>query len=260
MKVVILAGGFGTRISDESQYRPKPMVELGGMPILWHIMKLYAAHGFNEFIICAGYKQHVIKEYFADYFLHTSDITFDFTNGRNEMIVHRNNSERWKVTVVDTGLATMTGGRVRRVREYLGDEPFLLTYGDGVSDVDIRQQVAFHRSHGKMVTVSAYNVGQRFGVLDIDDHGRITQFREKARGDGSLVNIGYMVCNPEFLDLIDGDETVLEKDPLERATKMGQVMAYKHEGFWQCMDTLREKQLLEQLWQSGNAPWKVWDD
>lgn len=260
MKVVILAGGFGTRISDESQYRPKPMVELGGMPILWHIMKLYAAHGFNEFIICAGYKQHVIKEYFADYFLHTSDITFDFTNGRNEMIVHRNNSERWKVTVVDTGLATMTGGRVRRVREYLGDEPFLLTYGDGVSDVDIRQQVAFHRSHGKMVTVSAYNVGQRFGVLDIDDHGRITQFREKARGDGNLVNIGYMVCNPEFLDLIDGDETVLEKDPLERATKMGQVMAYKHEGFWQCMDTLREKQLLEQLWQSGNAPWKVWDD
>lgn len=260
MKVVILAGGFGTRISDESQFKPKPMVELGGKPILWHIMKLYSAYGFNEFIICAGYKQHVIKEYFADYFLHTSDVTFDFTHGKNKMTIHRNNSERWKVTVVDTGLNTMTGGRVKRVREYIGNESFLLTYGDGVSDVNIAKLVEFHQKHGKMVTMSAYNAGQRFGVLDIDPSGRITEFREKTKGDGSLINIGYMVCNPEFFDYIEGDSTVLEKRPLERVARKGQLMAYKHEGFWQCMDTVREKQQLEQLWQTGSAPWKVWAD
>lgn len=259
MKVVLLAGGFGTRISEESQFKPKPMVDLGGMPILLHIMKLYSAYGFNEFIICAGYKQHVIKEYFADYFLHTSDITFDFTNGRNEMTVHRNSSERWKVTVVDTGLNTMTGGRVRRVRDYIENEPFMLTYGDGVSDVNITELLKFHRSHGKMVTMSAYNAGQRFGVLDIDEHGHIKEFREKTAGDGNLINIGFMVCQPEFIDYIEDDATVLERKPLETAAKENQLMAYKHEGFWQCMDTVREKEQLEKMWTSGHAPWKVWE-
>ncbi len=259
MKVVILAGGFGTRISEESQFKPKPMVELGGMPILWHIMKLYRSYGFNEFVICAGYKQHVIKEYFADYYLHTSDITFDFTHGKSDMTVHKSSSEPWKVTVVDTGLNTQTGGRIKRVREYIGDEPFLLTYGDGVSDINIRELVKYHRSHGKLVTMSAYNAGQRFGVLDIDREGRITEFREKALGDGNMVNIGYMVCQPEFIDYIAGDDTVLEKEPLETVAKLGQLMAYRHEGFWQCMDTVREKEQLEKLWAGGQAPWKVWD-
>lgn len=259
MKVVILAGGFGTRISEESQFKPKPMVDLGGMPILWHIMKLYGHYGFNDFVICAGYKQHVIKEYFADYFLHTSDITYDFTHGKNEMIVHQNHSEPWRVTVVDTGLNTMTGGRVKRVKEYIGNEPFMLTYGDGVSNVNLKELLAFHQSHGKLVTISAYNAGQRFGVLDIDDEGRIREFREKTQGDGNLINIGFMVCQPEFLDYIDGDDTVLEKAPLERAAKDGQLMAYKHEGFWQCMDTVREKALLEEMWAQGKAPWKVWE-
>lgn len=258
MKVVILAGGFGTRISEESQYKPKPMVELGGMPILWHIMKLYGHYGLNEFVICAGYKQHVIKEYFADYFLHTSDITYDFSSGKNEMTVHHNTAEPWKVTIVDTGLNTMTGGRVKRVKEYLGNEPFMLTYGDGVSDISIQKLLTFHKQHGKMVTMSAYNAMQRFGVLDIGEDGSIKEFREKAKGDGGLINIGFMVCQPEFLDYIDGDETVLEKAPLEKAAKDGQLMAYRHDGFWQCMDTLREKEMLEQLWISGNAPWKVW--
>lgn len=258
MKVVILAGGFGTRISEESQFKPKPMVELGGMPILLHIMKLYSAHGFNEFVICAGYKQHVIKEYFADYFLHTSDITYDFTNGKNEMTVHCSHSEPWRVTVVDTGLNTMTGGRVKRVKEYIGNEPFMLTYGDGVSDVNITKLLEFHKSHGKMVTMTAYNAGQRFGVLDIDSQGRINEFREKTKGDGNMINIGFMVCQPEFLEYIEGDATVLEKAPLETAAKLGQLMAFKHEGFWQCMDTVREKEQLEKMWADGNAPWKVW--
>ncbi len=260
VKVLILAGGFGTRISEESQFKPKPMVELGGMPILWHIMKLYGHYGYNEFIICAGYKQHVIKEYFADYFLHTSDITYDFTNGQNEMIVHRNTSEPWKVTVVDTGLNTMTGGRVKRVKEYIGSETFMLTYGDGVSDLNITELVKFHQSHGKLVTMSAYNAGQRFGVLDIAPDGQVRQFREKTWGDGNLINIGFMVCQPEFLDYIEGDSTVLEKAPLESVARDGQLVAYKHTGFWQCMDTVREKELLEKLWESGQALWKVWDD
>ena len=259
MKVVILAGGFGTRISEESQYKPKPMAEIGDKPILWHIMKQYSAHGFNEFIICAGYKQHVIKEYFADYYLHQSDITFDFTNS-NEMIVHHNVAEPWKVTIVDTGLNTMTGGRVKRIQKYVDNEPFMLTYGDGVSDVNITKLVEFHKAHGKMVTMSAFNAGQRFGVLDIDSKGHINEFREKTKGDGNLVNIGFKVCNPEFFNYIEGDSTVLEKAPLETVAKMGQLMAYKHEGFWQCMDTVREKEQLEQLWASGNAPWKVWAD
>ena len=233
MKVIILAGGFGTRISEESQFKPKPMVELGGMPILWHIMKLYSHYGFNDFIICAGYKQHVIKEYFADYFLHTSDITFDFTNGKNEMIVHRNTAEPWRVTVVDTGLNTMTGGRLKRVREHLGGAPFLLTYGDGVADLNIARLVEFHRSHKRLVTISAYNMGQRFGVLDVGADGSIREFREKIQGDGNLINIGYMVCQPEFIDYIEGDSTILERAPLERAARDGQLMAYKHTGFWQ---------------------------
>lgn len=260
MKVLILAGGYGIRISEESKFKPKPMVELGGMPILWHIMKLYSYHSFNEFIICAGYKQHIIKKYFADYFLHTSDITYDFTNGKNEMTIHRNISEPWKITVLDTGLNTMTGGRVRRVKDYIGNEPFMLTYGDGVSDLNITKLLEFHCSHGKTVTISAYNAGQRFGVLDIAEDGTIRDFREKTQGDGNLVNIGFMVCQPEFINYIEGDNTVLEKTPLETMAKMGQLMAYKHNGFWQCMDTVREKETLEKLWAAGQAPWKVWND
>lgn len=258
MKAVILAGGFGTRISEESQFKPKPMVDLGGMPILWHIMKLYSFYGIREFIICAGYKQHVIKEYFADYFLHTSDITFDFTNGSNDMIVHHNTSEPWKVTVVDTGLNTMTGGRVKRIKPYIENEPFMLTYGDGVSNVNLQALLAFHQSHGKLVTMSAYNAGQRFGVLDIAEDGTIREFREKTQGDGNLINIGYMVCQPEFIDYIADDTTVLEKAPLEAVAKEGQLKAYIHDGFWQCMDTVREKEALEKMWAEGNAPWKVW--
>ena len=259
MKVVLLAGGYGTRISEESQFKPKPMVEQGGMPILWHIMKLYSHYGFNEFIICAGYKQHVIKEYFADYFLHTSDITYDFTHGKNEMTVHHSASEPWLVTVVDTGLNTMTGGRVRRVRDYIGDGPFMLTYGDGVSNVNIAELVKFHKAHGKLVTMSAYNPGQRFGMLDVGKDGKVNEFREKIQVDGNLINIGYMVCQPAFIDYIEGDATVLEKDPVQNAARDGQLMAYRHTGFWQCMDTVREKEQLEKLWASGQAPWKVWE-
>lgn len=258
MKVVILAGGFGTRISEESRFKPKPMVDLGGMPILLHIMKLYSHYGFKEFVICAGYKQYVIKEYFADYFLYNSDITFNFSNGRNEMTVHHSHFEDWQVTVVDTGLNTMTGGRVKRVKEYLGNEPFMLTYGDGVSDIPIDKLVEFHRNHGKLVTISAYNAGQRFGVLDIGEDGLISEFREKTQGDGNMINIGYMVCQPEFINYIKDDATVLEKEPLESVAKAGQLVAYKHQGFWQCMDTVREKQMLEKMWSAGKAPWKVW--
>lgn len=258
MKVVLLAGGFGTRISEESQFKPKPMVDLGGMPILLHIMKLYSHYGYHEFIICAGYKQHVIKEYFADYFLHTSDITFDFSHGKSDMLIHDTAVDPWRVTVVDTGLNTMTGGRVKRVRDYINDEPFLLTYGDGVSDVNIEELVKYHKSHGKLVTMSAYNIGQRFGVLNVEEDGAINSFREKNNNDGGLINIGFMVCQPEFIDYIDGDNTVLEKEPLERAANSGQLMAYKHEGFWQCMDTVKEKETLEKMWASGTAPWKVW--
>lgn len=259
MKTVLLAGGYGTRISEESHLKPKPMIEIGGIPILCHIMKQYSHFGYNEFIICAGYKQHVIKEYFANYFLHRSDVTFDFTeNGK--MTVHNNVAEPWKVTIVDTGLDTMTGGRVKRVKEHINGEPFMLTYGDGVSDIDITKLVDFHKSHEKLVTMSAYNANQRFGVIDIDEAGKIREFREKTQGDGNLINIGFMVCQPEFLDYIDGDNTILEKEPLETVAKGGQLMAYKHEGFWQCMDTLREKEQLEKLWASGNAPWKVWED
>lgn len=259
MKVVLLAGGFGTRISEESQNKPKPMIEIGGMPILWHIMKLYSHYGFHEFIICCGYKAYVIKEYFANYFLHHSDITFDFTSGQNEMIIHNHVAEPWKVTLVDTGLNTMTGGRVKRIRDYLNEEPFLLTYGDGVSDVNILELVSNHKASGKLATLTAYQPNNRFGVLDIDDNDQIRDFREKTKADGDWINAGFMVLEPEIIDFIDGDSTVLERYPLEHAAHIGQLNAYKHSGFWQCMDTLRDKQLLENLWNSGEAPWKVWD-
>lgn len=259
MKVVLLAGGFGTRISEESQFKPKPMIEIGGMPILLHIMKLYSYYGYNEFIICAGYKQHVIKEYFADYFLHTSDITFDFTNGTNEMTVHRNNSERWKVTVVDTGLNTMTGGRIKRIQPYVGNEPFMMTYGDAVCDVNIQELVNFHREHGKLATLTAVIQKQQKGVLDITEQGSVKSFREKQNNDGVAINAGFMVLQPEVFDYLDGDETVFETKPLERLVESGELMSYRHTGFWQCMDTAREKETLEKLWANGSAPWKVWE-
>lgn len=256
MKVVILAGGFGTRISEESHLRPKPMIEIGHQPILWHIMKEYSHHGFNEFVICAGYKQEVIKDYFANYALYNSDVTFDFTNG-GKMTVHNDASEPWKVTVVDTGYSTMTGGRIKRIQPYIGDETFMLTYGDGVSDVDIAALARFHESHGKAATLTAVNVGQRFGVLGM--HGdAVSSFREKREDDGAVINGGYMVLEPSVFDLLDGDECVFEQGPLETLARTGQLMAYRHEGFWYCMDTQRDKKKLEELWQSGEAPWKVW--
>ncbi|MCL2507685.1 MAG: glucose-1-phosphate cytidylyltransferase [Oscillospiraceae bacterium] len=254
MKVVILAGGFGTRISEESHLRPKPMIEVGGMPMLWHVMKIYSRFGYNDFIICCGYKQHMIKEYFADYYLHRSDVTFDFTNG-NHMTVHNNIAEPWRVTLVDTGLNTMTGGRVKRIKKFVGDEPFMLTYGDGVSDVDIGRLAEFHKGHGKTATITAVNIGQKFGVLEIDGSNQITAFREKRDNDGSVINGGFMVLNPEIFDYLAGDETVFEKEPLEALSRMGELMAYRHKGFWQCMDTQRDRQLLEGLWSSGQAPW-----
>lgn len=257
MKTVILAGGFGTRISEESAFKPKPMIEIGGMPILWHIMKGYSKYGINEFVICAGYKQHIIKEWFADYFLHTSDITFDFTNG-NEMIVHNKHVEPWKVTIVDTGLNTQTGGRVKRIKEYIGDETFMLTYGDAVGDINIVELLKYHQNHGKIGTVSVYNFGQNKGVLEIAKNGNVEAFREKSDLDGDLINIGFFVFEPQLFDYIECDTTVFEKEPLIGLVKENQLVAYTHRGFWQCMDTLREKQKLEQLWESGNAPWKVW--
>ena len=256
MKVVLLAGGFGTRISEESHLRPKPMIEIGEQPILWHIMKQYSAYGFHDFVICLGYKAYMIKEYFAEYFLHTSDVTFDLAN--NSMTVHNNYSEPWKVTLIDTGLNTMTGGRVKRVQPYIGNEPFLLTYGDGVSDVNINELVKFHQSHGKIATMTAIQPDGKFGVLDIEND-QILAFREKSKSDTGWINGGFMVLQPEIFSYIEGDSTVLEKQPLETISMQGQLMSYKHEGFWQCMDTQRDKQLLEKLWASNTAPWKVWD-
>lgn len=257
MKVVLLAGGFGTRISEESHLKPKPMIEIGDMPILWHIMKMYSHYGYNDFVICCGYKGFLIKEYFANYFLHRSDITFDFTD-ENKMEVHTNFAEPWKVTLVDTGLNTMTGGRVKRIQKYIGNEPFMLTYGDGVSDVDISKLVEFHKLHGKIATMTAINVGQRFGVLDIDNNGQINAFREKDDNDGSMINAGFMVLEPKIFEYIEGDKTVFEKIPLETVAKLGELMAYQHKGFWQCMDTQRDKMKLEELWESGQAPWRKW--
>ena len=260
MKVVILAGGLGTRISEESQFKPKPMIEIGGKPILWHIMKEYSYYGFNEFVICAGYKQHVIKEWFADYFLHNSDITFDFTNGCNDMIIHNQHCEPWKVTVVDTGLNTMTGGRIKRIQRYIGNETFMMTYGDGVCDVDISKLVAFHKKQGKIATLTAVMLEQEKGVLDIDNDNSVRAFREKSKNDGAPINAGYMVLEPAIFDYIEGDETVFERAPLEKLVEEGQLMSYMHRGYWQCMDTKREMEMLEKHLKNGTAPWKKWED
>lgn len=260
MKVVILAGGLGTRISEESQYKPKPMLEIGDKPILWHIMKEYSYYGFNEFIICAGYKQHMIKEWFNNYFIYTSDVTFDMTSGKN-VILHEQHSEPWKVTVVDTGLSTMTGGRIKRIQKYVGDEPFMLTYGDGVCDVDILKLVEFHKAHGRLATLTAVLQDQSKGVLNIGGDNAVRSFREKSMKDSSPINAGYMVLQPDVFDyLLGGDECIFEQEPLQKLAKEQQLMSYQHKGYWQCMDTLREKLDLEKLWVSGKAPWKKWND
>ncbi|MCM1185519.1 MAG: glucose-1-phosphate cytidylyltransferase [Lachnoclostridium sp.] len=257
MKVVILAGGYGTRISEESHLRPKPMIEIGGKPIIWHIMKEYSYYGYNEFIICCGYKQHIIKEWFANYYLYNSDITFDFTR-QNSMEIHNNVAEPWKVTLVDTGLNTMTGGRIKRIQPYIGNETFMLTYGDGVADVDIGKLVEFHKSHGKIATITSVNLDQNFGILDIDSDGKVHNFREKNKIDGGKVNGGYMVFEPQIFDYIDGDDTVFEKGPIEAVAADEELMAYQHSGFWKCMDNQRDKKMLEALVASGKAPWMVW--
>lgn len=256
MKVVLLAGGLGTRISEESHLKPKPMIEIGEMPILWHIMKYYSSYGFKEFIILAGYKQYLIKEYFANYFLHNADITFDM--GKNTMEVHNSEAEDWKVTVVDTGLHTMTGGRLKRVEKYLKHEPFMLTYGDGVSDVNLEALLDFHKKHGKPATISMVNLAQQKGVLDVDAEGQIRSFREKEEKDGAVINGGFMVLEPEIFDYLQDDNTILEQSPMQNLAAEGKLMGYYHDGFWQCMDTQREKKLLEDLWASGKAPWKRW--
>lgn len=255
MKVVILAGGFGTRLSEETEMRPKPMVEIGGNPILWHIMKIYSTYGFNDFIICLGYKGYIIKEYFANYFIHNSDVTIDLKN--NQIIVHSIKTEPWKVTLVDTGLNTMTGGRIKRIQPYIGNKTFMLTYGDGVGNVNIEELLQFHKSHGKYATLTAVQPSGRFGVLELTGN-QVIRFEEKPKGDGAWINGGFFVLEPQIFDYIEGDETVWEKEPLEKLAKDGQLMAYKHRGFWKPMDTLRDKRELEMLWQSGNPPWKIW--
>lgn len=256
MKVVLLAGGFGTRISEESDIKPKPMIEIGGKPILWHIMKLYSSYGFNDFIICTGYKSYVIKEYFSNYFLHMSDVTFDMSD--NSMTVHNQNAEPWKVTIVDTGLETMTGGRIKRIQQYIGNDSFMVTYGDGVSDVNLEQLVKSHKKHGKIGTMTAVQPAGRFGALDLDNNNKVLAFKEKPKGDGAWINGGFFIFNNEIFNYIEDDETVFERTPLESISKKGELFVYKHEGFWQPMDTLREKHKLEDLWSTGNAPWKVW--
>ncbi len=260
MKVVILAGGFGTRISEESHLKPKPMIEIGDKPILWHLMKYYSAFGFNEFIICLGYKHYVVKEFFDDYYLHTSDVTYDFTSDQKKFTIHNNVAEPWKVTLIDTGLHTMTGGRIKRVKEYIGNQTFFLTYGDGVSDINLKELLAYHKQHGKLATMTAIQPGGRFGVLEIKKDGQIDSFKEKNKEDGGWINGGFMVLEPQVIDYIDNDSTVFEKEPLERLAHEGQLNAYKHRGFWQCMDTLRDKNQLEQLLDEGKAPWKVWKE
>lgn len=258
MKAVILAGGYGTRISEESQYKPKPMVEIGGMPILWHIMKEYSFYGIDDFIICAGYKQDMIKAWFNNYFIYTSDVTFDFTDGKH-VILREQHSEPWKVTVVDTGKGTMTGGRIKRIQPYVGDEAFCMTYGDGVCDVDIGRLIDFHKSHGKLATLTAVLQDQSKGVLDIGGDNAVRSFREKTKEDSVPINAGYMVLEPHVFDYLDGDSCIFEQEPLRRLAEEGQLMSYQHKGFWQCMDTMREKNQLEKLWKAGKAPWKVWD-
>lgn len=259
MKVVLLAGGYGTRISEESQYRPKPMIDIGGEPILWHIMKEYSYYGFNEFIICAGYKQHMIKDWFANYFLRHSDVTFDYAGGENAIRVCKPHVEPWKVTVVDTGLGTMTGGRIKRIQEYVGDETFFMTYGDGVCDVDMKKLLEFHREHGKIATLTAVLQEQQKGILDVGGDNAVRSFREKSAKDGALINAGYMVLEPAIFDYLSGDECVFEKEPMRRLAEEGELMSYTHRGFWQCMDNKREMEELETLIAKGKAPWMKWE-
>jgi glucose-1-phosphate cytidylyltransferase len=256
MKVVILAGGLGTRLSEETVVKPKPMVEIGDMPILWHIMKIYSAHGFNDFVICLGYKGYIIKEYFSNYFLHKSDVSIDLKN--NSIKIHDSQAEPWNITLVDTGIETMTGGRIRRVEKHLNKEAFLLTYGDGVADIDITALVKFHRENKKYCTVTAVQPSGRFGALDIIDHNRVNSFMEKPRGDGAWINGGFLVCQPEIFSYIKDDSTIWEREPMEKIANDGQLMAYKHNGFWKPMDTLRDKNELESAWQRGEAEWKIW--
>lgn len=257
MKVIILAGGFGTRISEESHLKPKPMIEIGEKPILWHIMKMYSHYGFNDFIICLGYKGYYVKEYFAHYFLQKATITFDFRMA-NQQIIHDYQVEPWKVTLVDTGIDTMTGGRVKRVQPYVGNEPFMLTYGDGVSDINIEKLLEFHQFHNNLVTITAVQPAGRFGALSLTDDNKVAQFREKQHGDGGWINGGFFVCQPEFFNYIENDTTVLEKNALESLVNVGALTAYRHTGFWQPMDTMRDKNYLEELWNTGKAPWRVW--
>jgi len=256
MKVVILAGGFGTRLSEETHLRPKPMVDIGDKPILWHIMKIYSSYGYNDFVICLGYKGYMIKEYFANYFIHQSDLTIDLTN--NTIETHQSKAEPWKVTLVDTGKESMTGGRIKRIQKYVGNEPFLLTYGDGVGNVDIAALVDEHRRNQKLVTVTAVQPSGRFGALNLSENNQVNSFLEKPKGDGSWINGGFFVCQPEVFQYLEGDSTIWEREPMERIAADGQLQAFKHLGFWKPMDTLRDKQELEQAWESGTAPWKTW--
>ena len=256
MKVVLLAGGLGTRLSEETVLRPKPMVEIGGMPILWHIMKIYSSHGFNDFVICLGYKGYIIKEYFANYFLHKSDVTIDLSN--NSIKVHDSQAEPWKITLVDTGHDSMTGGRVRRIRPHIGDEPFMLTYGDGVSNVDIKALVKFHEENKKLCTVTTVQPSGRFGAINMDANGLVHSFVEKPKGDGAWINGGFFVCEPQVFDYIEGDSTIWERDPMEKIALDNQMVAYKHDGFWKPMDTLRDKHELESDWVENKAQWKIW--
>lgn len=258
MKVVILAGGLGTRISEESHLKPKPMIEIGELPILVHIMKIYAAQGFNEFIICAGYKQSVIKEYFAHYFLYNNDVTFDMQS--NQRIIHNVSKDNWKVTVVDTGLNTQTGGRIKRIQKYIGDETFMVTYGDAVGNIDLNKLLESHRKSGKIGTMSCYNFGQSKGVIEIGQDGIVKDFREKSDTDGDLINIGFMVMSSKIFEYIPGDSSPFEDVPLKSLVRINQLNSYIHDGFWQCMDTIKERNDLEKLWDSGNAPWKIWED
>jgi len=256
MKVVLLAGGLGTRLSEETVLKPKPMVEIGGMPILWHIMKMYSAHGFNDFVVCLGYKGYVVKEYFANYFLHKSDVTIDMTD--NSIKVHDSQAEPWKITLVDTGNESMTGGRIKRIQPHVGNEPFMLTYGDGVSDVNIGKLVEFHKSHGKICTVTSVQPSGRFGALNLDENQSVKSFLEKPKGDGAWINGGFFVCQPEVFNYIQGDSTIFEKEPMEKIAADGEMKAFNHSGFWKPMDTLRDKHELEEDWATNQAKWKIW--